>query len=77
MSDTAIRVENLSKQYRLGVLSGGRLRDDLSRWWAKRRGKPDPLLNLGQKEHGNIQGETLWALRDVSIEVKQGEVLRP
>ena len=41
MSNTVIRVENLSKQYRLGVISGGRLRDDLSRGRAKRHAKPD------------------------------------
>jgi lipopolysaccharide transport system ATP-binding protein len=37
-----IRVERLSKRYRLGEIGGGTLREDLSRWWARARGRPDP-----------------------------------
>ena len=70
-----ISVENLSKEYRLGQISGGTLREDLNRWWARRRGKPDPYLKIGEADHGNRQGEHIWALRDVSFEVEQGEVL--
>jgi lipopolysaccharide transport system ATP-binding protein len=72
---TVISVENLSKAYRLGQIGTGRLADDLRVWWAKRRGKPNPLLKIGQKDHGNRDGETIWALKDVSFTVKQGEVL--
>lgn len=72
---TVISVENVSKAYRLGLIGGKTLRDDLQRWCARARGKPDPLLKIGQKDHGNRDGETVWALRDVSFEVKQGEVL--
>ncbi len=72
---TAIKVENLSKVYRLGLLSGGRLVDDVSRWWARVRGKPDPLLKIGQEDHGNRKDGYIWALKDVSFEVKEGEVL--
>ena len=42
MSDTVIKVEALSKSYRLGAISGGTLRADFSRWLAKMRGKEDP-----------------------------------
>ena len=48
MSDTVISVENLSKHYRLGVISSNTLRDDVNRWWAKLRGQPDPTLKIGQ-----------------------------
>jgi len=41
MSDIAIRVENVSKYYRLGLIGGGTLHDDFERWWARVRGKPD------------------------------------
>jgi lipopolysaccharide transport system ATP-binding protein len=75
MSDTAISVENLSKAYRLGQIGTGRLVDDLKVWWAKARGRPNPFLKIGQRDHGNQDGETIWALRDVSFDVKQGEVL--
>jgi lipopolysaccharide transport system ATP-binding protein len=75
MNDTAISVENISKYYRLGLIGGRTLQDDLARKWAQIRGKPDPLLKIGQEDHGNVEGEYLWALRDINLEVKQGEIL--
>ncbi len=70
-----IQVENLSKYYRLGLIGGGTLREDLNRWWAKARGRPDPLLKIGDTDHGNRVGGELWALRDVSFQVREGEIL--
>ncbi len=70
-----IKVENLSKFYKLGLIGGGTLSGDLSRWWARARGKPDPLLKIGEMDHGNKSGEYIWALRDINFEVNQGEVL--
>lgn len=70
-----IEVENLSKFYQLGLIGGGTLREDLGRWWARARGRPDPLLKIGEQDHGNREGEHLWALRDVSFQVREGEVL--
>ena len=75
MPNTVISVENLSKAYRLGQIGTGRLVDDLKVWWAKARGRPNPFLKIDQKDHGNRDGETIWALRDISFDVKQGEVL--
>jgi lipopolysaccharide transport system ATP-binding protein len=46
MSDTVISVENVSKYYRLGLIGGETLRADCERWWARVRGKPDPLLKV-------------------------------
>jgi len=65
---TVISVENVSKYYRLGLIGGGTLSADLERWWAKVRGKPDPLLKIGQEDYANREGEYIWALRDVSFE---------
>jgi lipopolysaccharide transport system ATP-binding protein len=75
MSNIVISVENLSKSYRLGQIGTGTLSRDLEVWWAKVRGKPNPLLKIGQTDHGNQDGQTLWALQDVSFQVQQGEVL--
>jgi len=72
---TVISVENLSKVYRLGQIGTGTISYDLQLWWAKMRGKPNPLLRIGEIDHGNLDGQDLWALRDVSFTVKQGEVL--
>jgi lipopolysaccharide transport system ATP-binding protein len=70
-----IKVEQLSKAYRLGQISTGTLSRDLNFWWAKVRGKSNPLLRIGETDHGNRNGEILWALKDVSFSVEQGEVL--
>lgn len=72
---TVISVENLSKSYQLGQIGTGTFTHDLNVWWAKLRGKPNPLLRIGETDHGNRDGEELWALKDVSFKVEQGEVL--
>ncbi|WP_299821839.1 ABC transporter ATP-binding protein [uncultured Pontibacter sp.] len=77
MSNTVIKVENLSKQYRLGELGTGTISHDLNRWWHKVRGKEDPYLKIGETNDRSTKGnsEYVWALRDINFEVKQGEVL--
>lgn len=74
MSYPVISISNVSKSYRLGVISSGTLREDLHAWWHRVRGLPNPNLRVDHK-HLAIEGHTLWALRDVSLEVNQGEVL--
>jgi lipopolysaccharide transport system ATP-binding protein len=73
---TALRIENLWKQYRLGVLGQGSLRQDLQSWWARRRGNEDlnSPINFGLDVSEAPQGK-IWALKDVSLNIKQGEVL--
>ena len=75
MSQTVISVEQLCKTYRLGQIGTGTLRNDLNVWWAKKTGKPNPMLKIGQIDYGNRNGETLWALRDINFQVEQGEAL--
>ena len=74
-SPIVIKVENLSKYYRLGLIGGGTLREDVNRWWVLARGKPDPLIRIGEKDQGNRKGGQIWALRDINLEVKEGEIL--
>lgn len=75
MSNTVIKVENLCKYYRLGLIGGGTLREDVNRWMAKLQGKPDPLLKVGEAGRSARRGDMIWALRDVNFEVQQGEIL--
>lgn len=74
-----IQVDRLSKQYRLGTIGGKRLVDDVNRWWARIRGKEDPLSKVGSapqtSDLRHLTSDCVWALKDVSFEVKQGEVL--
>jgi lipopolysaccharide transport system ATP-binding protein len=73
---TVIRVEHLSKSYRLGQIGSSTLRDDIARLGARLRGKPDPLSPVVQRsQHSGQVGEIIWALNDVSFDVEQGEVL--
>ena len=73
--NTVISIENVSKSYQLGAINTGTFYGDMKRWWARQRGKPDPYQKIGETDHGNRQGETLWALKDVNFQVQQGEAL--
>jgi lipopolysaccharide transport system ATP-binding protein len=78
MSQTAISFENISKQYRLGTIGTGTLSHDLNRWQLRMRGKDDPYLKIGEQSavgSGQSREEYLWALKDINLEVKQGEVV--
>src|SRR5260221_4914884 len=77
MNNTVIRVENVSKQYRLGKVGTGTLSHDLNRWWHLVRGREDPYLKIGEVNDRAIKGtsEYVWALKAINFEVKQGEVL--
>ena len=77
MVDTIIKVENLSKQYRLGSVGTGSLAHDLNRAWHMVRGKEDPYLKIGEENDRTRKGksEYIWALQDINFEVKHGEVL--
>ncbi|NBL64830.1 ATP-binding cassette domain-containing protein [Flavobacterium sp. NST-5] len=75
--DIILKAENISKQYRLGQVGTGTLSHDLNRWWASVRGKEDPYLKVGEINDRSTKGSSdyVWALQDVSFEVRQGEVL--
>jgi len=72
MSDIVIKVENLSKQYRLGTIGTGTLTHDLNRWWASIRGKEDPYVKIGH-ENNAFSDEYFMALQDVNFQIKGGE----
>lgn len=74
---TVIKVENLSKQYRLGQVGTGTISHDVNRWWHKIRGKEDPYLKIGESNDRTVKGDSdyVWALKDINFEVQQGEVL--
>jgi lipopolysaccharide transport system ATP-binding protein len=72
-----LKVENLSKLYRLGEVGTGTISHDLNRWWARMRGKEDPYALIGQTNDRSQKAESdyVWALKDINFEVEQGEIL--
>lgn len=74
MNELAIKIEHVSKEYRLGAIGGGTLRGDLQTWMARIRGKEDPNAKIGSDTKIRI-GERFLALDDVSLEVRKGEAI--
>lgn len=75
---TTIKFENISKQYRLGLVSTRTISHDLNRWWQTSvLKKEDPYLKIGEVNDRATKGmsEYVWALRDINFEVEQGDVL--
>ncbi|GIV39998.1 MAG: ABC transporter ATP-binding protein [Thermonema sp.] len=77
MTKSVIKVENVWKQYRLGVIGATTLRDDLKRRWARLWGKEDPTLTIDQTNRlaDKATEPYTWALQDINIEIEEGEVV--
>ena len=68
---TAIVFENISKQYRLGLVSTGTLSHDLNRFWqTKVLRREDPYLKVGEVNDRAHKGasEYVWALKDINLQ---------
>ncbi len=72
-----IKVENVSKLYQLGDIGSGSVSNDIKRWWASVRGKENPFAEIAETNDRTAKGNTdyVWALKDISFDVQQGEVL--
>ena len=73
MSETIIKIENVSKQYRLGAIGGGTLKGDLQSFMARIRGKEDPNSKIGAAVYA--KNEKFLALQDINLEIKKGEAV--
>lgn len=72
MSEPVIEVCHIAKRYRMGSISRRTFRDEMTyRWlkWTRR----DPARHMGKL--GAIANPEYWALKDVSFNVGQGEVV--
>ena len=75
---TAIEFNNISKLYRLGLVTSGTLSNDLKRWWQMNiLGKEDPFLKVGSVNDRSTaaDSEYVWALKDINLKVEQGDVV--
>lgn len=78
MSNTAIKVESLSKIYRLGEIGTGTISRDLERWFkTKVLKQEDPFLKIGETNDRANKGSSniVYSLRDINFEIKQGEAV--
>lgn len=71
--ELVLKVDNVKKKYRLGVIGGGTLQGDLQSWWARIRGKEDPNSKIG--DDPTAPNGSFMALKGISFEVRKGERL--
>lgn len=73
----AIKVEALSKAYRLGEIGTGTISKDIERWYAKIRGREDPFLKIGETNDRTVKGsgDVVWSLKDINFEIEQGDAV--
>lgn len=73
-NELAIKLNNVSKQYRLGAIGGGTLKGDLQSFIAKKKGVEDPNSKIGS-EAAFHKNERFLALDGINLEIKKGEVV--
>ena len=72
MEELMLKIENVSKQYKLGQIGGTTLYREIQRRHARRKWLDDPLRKVDAKDYNNT-GDLFMALDGVSFEVKKGE----
>jgi lipopolysaccharide transport system ATP-binding protein len=77
MNDIAIRVEYISKKYRIGTKQNGyrTMRDSLTEAFSKPFQAIGSAFSSKKGLASRDADEEIWALKDVSFEVKRGEVV--
>lgn len=76
MKENALIVDDVWKRYQLGSIDAGNLKEDMQRWWNRKvLGKPAAeKTDLSNDLRAESASGAFWALRQISFEVKQGEV---
>tara|TARA_B100000519_G_scaffold11119_1_gene8534 strand:- start:3028 stop:4341 length:1314 start_codon:yes stop_codon:yes gene_type:complete len=77
INENAIEIRNLSKKYKLGVIGTGMLSHDLNRWWSRFMSKKKHTVpnDRDSKIKYLDKYEEIWALKDINLKIKNGEVL--
>ena len=71
MDELMLKIDHVTKCYRLGVIGSTTLRDELQRRSARRHHREDPTRKIGSREA--VAGELFKALDDVSLDIRKGE----
>ncbi len=75
---SAIKVENLSKIYRLGEIGTGTISRDMERWFKTHILKQeDPFLKIGETNDRANKGSSdiVYSLQDINFEINQGDAV--
>ncbi len=76
MPQPVLKIENLSKRYRLGLIGSNSLQGDLQSWWYRLRGRESELLTIGAKNTLNkAGGDYIWALKNIDLSINKGDIL--
>lgn len=78
MNNTVIKVDNLSKIYRLGEIGSGTLSKDLERWFRMNvLNQEDPFLKIGQTNERSKKGDSnvVFSLRGLDFEIQSGDAV--
>lgn len=77
MSSTVIKVDGVSKLYRLGVISSRTIVNDLNNLFLRIAGKDTSEQKIGAVNDRSLSNgsEYVWALKDINFEVDKGDVV--
>ncbi len=70
MSKIAIHVSNLSKRYKIKTSRPDSMRDQIAHW-----GRSLFLRNGNGAGHYRLSAETIWALKDLSCDIRHGDIV--
>ena len=75
--ELVIKIENLSKIYRLGQVGTGTISHDLNRFWHRIRNKNDPYTKIAQTNHRQDKNDSnyVFALNKINLNVFKGDVV--
>ena len=71
--EVAIKISGVKKRYVLGQIGGRTLQADIQSWWARKRGKEDPNLKIGQDQR--LVGQSFMALNGIDLTIYKGEAV--
>lgn len=71
--EVAIQISGIKKRYILGQIGGKTLQADIQSWWARKRGKEDPNMKIGQDQR--LIGQSFMALNGIDLTIYKGEAV--